>query len=135
MLDASSVFYMDKIVTGPPASASSTSAFPSARTSALAKALGKPVDEIVVSVLNRPRHAAHRGDPRGRRRNAPDERRRRRRRHQRGTAQRPHRHVHRHRRQPEGVATTCAIKALGGHIQGVCGRATTTRSSAASMPV
>jgi hypothetical protein len=26
--------------------------------------------------------------------------------------------VHRHRRQPEGVATTCAIKALGGHIQG-----------------
>jgi fructose-1,6-bisphosphatase/sedoheptulose 1,7-bisphosphatase-like protein len=43
--------------------------------------------------------------------------------------------VHRHRRQPEGVATTCAIKALGGHIQGVSGRATTTRSSAASMQV
>ncbi len=56
MLDASTVFYMDKLVTGPQASVSSTSGSPSARTSQARRCARQPVDEIVVSVLNRPRH-------------------------------------------------------------------------------
>ena len=57
MLDASSVFYMDKIVTGPAGVGVVDIRKPVGENiRALAKALGKPVDEIVVSVLNRPRH-------------------------------------------------------------------------------
>lgn len=120
MLDASSVFYMDKIVTGPAGVGVVDIRLPVAENiRLLAKALGKPVDEIVVSVLNRPRHARlideireagagtrlmSDGDVAG------------------GI------NAARHNARtdmcigvggsPEGVATTCAIKALGGHIQG-----------------
>jgi fructose-1,6-bisphosphatase II len=120
MLDASSVFYMDKIVTGPAGVGVVDIRLPVAENiRLLAKALGKPVDELVVSVLNRPRHvrlieeireagAGTRlmsdGDVAG------------------GI------NAARHNARtdmcigvggsPEGVATTCAIKALGGHIQG-----------------
>ncbi|WP_336632612.1 MULTISPECIES: class II fructose-bisphosphatase [unclassified Microbacterium] len=120
MLDASSVFYMDKIVTGPAGVGVVDIRLPVAENiHRLAKALGKPVDELVVSVLNRPRHARlieeiretgagtrlmSDGDVAG------------------GI------NAARHNARtdmcigiggsPEGVATTCAIKALGGHIQG-----------------
>lgn len=120
MLDASSVFYMDKIVTGPAGVGVVDIRLPVAENiRRLAKALGKPVDELVVSVLNRPRHARlieeireagagtrlmSDGDVAG------------------GI------NAARHNARtdmcigvggsPEGVATTCAIKALGGHIQG-----------------
>ncbi len=120
MLDASSVFYMDKIVTGPAGAGVVDIRLPVAENiRLLAKALGKPVDELVVSVLNRPRHARlieeiraagagtrlmSDGDVAG------------------GI------NAARHNARtdmcigiggsPEGVATTCAIKALGGHIQG-----------------
>ena len=120
MLDASSVFYMDKIVTGPAGVGVVDIRLPVAENiRLLAKALGKPVDELVVSVLNRPRHARlieeiraagagtrlmSDGDVAG------------------GI------NAARHNARtdmcigiggsPEGVATTCAIKALGGHIQG-----------------
>jgi fructose-1,6-bisphosphatase II len=57
MLDASSVFYMDKIVTGPEGRGVvdlSQSIGDNIRE--LAKAKGKPVGEIRVAVLDRPRH-------------------------------------------------------------------------------
>lgn len=58
MLDASSVFYMDKLVTGPAGVGVVDIRLPVGENiRRLAKSLGKPVDEIVVSVLNRPRHA------------------------------------------------------------------------------
>ncbi len=120
MLDASSVFYMDKIVTGPAGVGVVDIRLPVAENiRRLAKALDKPIDELVVSVLNRPRHARlieeiraagagtrlmSDGDVAG------------------GI------NAARHNARtdmcigiggsPEGVATTCAIKALGGHIQG-----------------
>lgn len=120
MLDASSVFYMDKIVTGPAGVGVVDIRLPVGENiRLLAKSLGKPVDELVVSVLNRPRHARlieeireagagtrlmSDGDVAG------------------GI------NAARHNARtdmcigvggsPEGVATTCAIKALGGHIQG-----------------
>ncbi|MBF9336563.1 class II fructose-bisphosphatase [Microbacterium lacticum] len=120
MLDASSVFYMDKIVTGPAGAGVVDIRLPVAENiRLLAKALGKPVDELVVSVLNRPRHARliqeirdagagtrlmSDGDVAG------------------GI------NAARYNARtdmcigiggsPEGVATACAIKALGGHIQG-----------------
>ncbi|MFT4050957.1 MAG: class II fructose-bisphosphatase [Microbacterium sp.] len=120
MLDASSVFYMDKIVTGPAGVGVVDIRLPVAENiRLLAKALGKPVDEIVVSVLNRPRHARlieqiresgagtrlmSDGDVAG------------------GI------NAARHNARtdmcigiggsPEGIVTACAIKALGGHIQG-----------------
>ncbi|WP_454118585.1 class II fructose-bisphosphatase [Microbacterium lacticum] len=120
MLDASSVFYMDKIVTGPAGVGVVDIRLPVGENiRRLAQALGKPVDELVVSVLNRPRHARlieeireagagtrlmSDGDVAG------------------GI------NAARHNARtdmcigvggsPEGVATTCAIKALGGHIQG-----------------
>lgn len=120
MLDASSVFYMDKIVTGPAGVGVVDIRLPVAENiRLLAKALGKPVDELVVSVLNQPRHARliqeirdagagtrlmSDGDVAG------------------GI------NAARYNARtdmcigiggsPEGVATACAIKALGGHIQG-----------------
>ncbi|OJW00542.1 MAG: fructose-bisphosphatase, class II [Microbacterium sp. 67-17] len=120
MLDASSVFYMDKLVTGPAGVGVVDIRLPIAENiRLLAQALGKPVDEIVVSVLNRPRHdklieeireagAGTRlmsdGDVAG------------------GI------NAARHNARtdmcvgiggsPEGIVTACAIKALGGHIQG-----------------
>src|ERR687889_480675 len=57
MLDASTVFYMDKLVTGPAGVGVVDIRLPIGENiRLLAKALDKPVDEIVVSVLNRPRH-------------------------------------------------------------------------------
>jgi fructose-1,6-bisphosphatase II len=120
MLDASSVFYMDKIVTGPAGVGVVDIRLPVGENiRRLAKALDKPIDEIVVSVLNRPRHAKlieeiretgagtrlmSDGDVAG------------------GI------NAARHNARtdmcigiggsPEGIVTACAIKALGGHIQG-----------------
>ncbi|WP_296194517.1 class II fructose-bisphosphatase [uncultured Microbacterium sp.] len=120
MLDASSVFYMDKLVTGPAGVGVVDIRLPVGENiRRLAKALGKPVDELVVSVLNRPRHAQlieeiresgagtrlmSDGDVAG------------------GI------NAARHNARtdmcvgvggsPEGIVTACAIKALGGHIQG-----------------
>lgn len=120
MLDASAVFYMDKLVTGPAGVGVVDIRLPIGENiRRLAKALGKPVDEIVVSVLHRPRHerlieeireagAGTRlmsdGDVAG------------------GI------NAARHNARtdmcvgiggsPEGIVTACAIKALGGHIQG-----------------
>lgn len=120
MLDASSVFYMDKIVTGPAGVGVVDIRLPVGENiRLLAKALGKPVDELVVSVLNRPRHARLIEDIR-----------------EAGAGTRLMSdgdvaggiNAARHNARtdmcigvggsPEGVATTCAIKALGGHIQG-----------------
>ena len=120
MLDASSVFYMDKLVTGPAGVGVVDIRLPIGENiRLLAKALGKPVEEMVVSVLHRPRHekliqeireagAGTRlmtdGDVAG------------------GI------NAARHNARtdmcvgiggsPEGIVTACAIKALGGHIQG-----------------
>ncbi|MBO9578965.1 MAG: class II fructose-bisphosphatase [Microbacteriaceae bacterium] len=57
MLDASSVFYMDKLATGA-AGAGVVSLDQSVGDNCreLARALGKPVGELVVAVLDRPRH-------------------------------------------------------------------------------
>ncbi|GAA3761284.1 class II fructose-bisphosphatase [Microbacterium kribbense] len=120
MLDASSVFYMDKLVTGPAGVGIVDIRLPIGENiRLLAKALGKPVDEIVVSVLHRPRHeklideireagAGTRlmsdGDVAGginaARHGAPTDM-------CVGVGG-----------SPEGIVTACAIKALGGHIQG-----------------
>lgn len=120
MLDASSVFYMDKLVTGPAGVGVVDIRLPVGENiRRLAAAMDKPVDEIVVSVLHRPRHeqlireireagAGTRlmtdGDVAG------------------GI------NAARHDARtdmcvgiggsPEGIVTACAIKALGGHIQG-----------------
>ncbi len=57
MLDASSVFYMDKIAAGPEGHGVLDFERPIAENiRALAKALGKPVGEMTVAVLDRPRH-------------------------------------------------------------------------------
>ncbi|HNP15448.1 MAG TPA: fructose-bisphosphatase class II, partial [Terrimesophilobacter sp.] len=57
MLDASSVFYMDKIVSGPEGIGVLDLERPIGdNIRALAKALGKPVGEMTVAVLDRPRH-------------------------------------------------------------------------------
>lgn len=120
MLDASSVFYMDKLVTGPAGVGVVDIRLPVAENiRRLAKALGKPVDEIIVSVLNRPRHEQLIADIRAA-----------------GAGTRlmsdgdvagginAARHDARTDMcvgiggSPEGIVTTCAIKALGGHIQG-----------------
>ncbi|WP_454111320.1 class II fructose-bisphosphatase [Microbacterium aurum] len=120
MLDASSVFYMDKIVTGPAGVGVVDIRLPVwENIRRLAKALGKPVEELVVSVLNRPRHARLIDDIR-----------------EAGAGTRLMSdgdvaggiNAARHNARtdmcigvggsPEGVATACAIKALGGHIQG-----------------
>lgn len=58
MLDASPVFYMEKMVAGPEARGHlDLTASVADNVRALAHALDKPVDEIQVGVLDRPRHA------------------------------------------------------------------------------
>jgi fructose-1,6-bisphosphatase II len=121
MLDASMVFYMDKIVTAAEGIGVVDIRQPIGENlRALAKALGKPVSEMTVAVLDRPRHAQLIEDIR--------------------TAGAGTRlmldgdvaggiNAARHSTRidmcvgtggsPEGVATACAIKALGGHIQGI----------------
>ncbi|MGZ0710411.1 class II fructose-bisphosphatase (plasmid) [Coraliomargarita sp. W4R53] len=121
MLDASSVFYMDKLVTGPAGVGVVDIRLPIGENiRLLAKALGKPVDELVVSVLNRPRHAKLIQDIRdagaGTRLMSDGD-----------VAGGINAARHNARTDmcvgvggsPEGIVTTCAIKALGGHIQGV----------------
>jgi len=120
MLDASSVFYMDKLVTGPAGVGVVDIELPIGENiRLLAKELGKPVDEMVVSVLNRPRHEQLIADIR-----------------EAGAGTRLMSdgdvaggiNAARHGARidmcvgvggsPEGIVTACAIKALGGHIQG-----------------
>lgn len=120
MLDASSVFYMDKLVTGPAGVGVVDIRLPVGENiRRLAKALGKPVDEIVVSVLNRPRHQKLIDDIR-----------------EAGAGTRLMSdgdvaggiNAARHNARtdmcvgvggsPEGIVTACAVKSLGGHIQG-----------------
>ena len=121
MLDASTVFYMDKLVTGPAGVGVVDIRLPIGENiRLLAKALGKPIDEIVVSVLNRPRHEKLIADIR-----------------EAGAGTRLMSdgdvaggiNAARHNAKtdmcvgvggsPEGIVTACAIKALGGHIQGI----------------
>jgi fructose-1,6-bisphosphatase II len=120
MLDASSVFYMDKIVTGPAGVGVVDIRLPVGENiRLLANALGKPVDEMVVSVLQRPRHEKLIEDIRAA-----------------GAGTRLMSdgdvaggiNAARHNARtdmcigiggsPEGIVTACAIKALGGHMQG-----------------
>ena len=120
MLDASSVFYMDKLVTGPAGVGVVDIRLPVGENiRRLAQALDKRVEEMIVSVLNRPRHAKlieeiraagagtrlmSDGDVAGginaARNNA-------------STDMCVGVGV-----SPEGIVTACAVKALGGHIQG-----------------
>jgi len=121
MLDASSVFYMNKIVT----SSEGVGVIDIRRSVAqnivaLAEAKGKPVSEMRIAVLDRPRHAGLIAEIRGAGA---------------GTqllldgdvagginAARPDSRIDMCIGQggsPEGVATACAIKALGGVIQTV----------------
>src|SRR6478735_4667753 len=120
MLDASTVFYMDKLVTGPAGVGVVDIRLPIGENiRLLSKALGKPIDEMVVSVLNRPRHEQLIADIRAA-----------------GAGTRLMSdgdvaggiNAARHNARtdmcvgvggsPEGIVTACAIKALGGHIQG-----------------
>jgi fructose-1,6-bisphosphatase II len=120
MLDASSVFYMDKLVTGPAGVGVVDIRLPVAENiRLLAKALGKPVEEMVVSVLHRARHedliAEIREAGAGTRLMSDGD-----------VAGGINAARHNARTDmcigiggsPEGIVTTCAIKALGGHIQG-----------------
>ncbi|TAL45164.1 MAG: class II fructose-bisphosphatase [Salinibacterium sp.] len=119
MLDASSVFYMDKIVTGAEGVGVVDIRQPIGENiRALAKAKGKSVSDIVVAVLDRPRHAGLIDEIRAA-----------------GAGTRVmldgdvaggiNAALYGTRvdmcagvgGSPEGVATACAIKALGGHIQ------------------
>ncbi len=121
MLDASSVYYMNKLVAGPEGVGVVDIRKPIAENiRAIAKAKGKTVDEVIVAVLDRPRHsglieeiratgAGTRllldGDVAG------------------GI------HAARYGSRidlcvgiggsPEGVVTTCAVKGLGGLVQGI----------------
>ena len=121
MLDASAVFYMDKLVAGPEAFGVVDIRKPIGENiRALAKAKGKSVDDMVIAVLDRPRHeqliqeiraagAGTRllldGDVAG------------------GI------HAARYGSRidmcvgvggsPEGIVTTCAVKGLGGVVQGI----------------
>jgi len=120
MLDASSVFYMEKIVAGPEGVGVVDIRKPIGENiRALAAAKGKPVDEVVVAVLDRPRHAQLVDDIRAA-----------------GAGTRllldgdvaGGINAARYETRidlcvgvggsPEGVATACAVKALGGFIQG-----------------
>jgi fructose-1,6-bisphosphatase II len=120
MLDASMVFYMDKLVTGPEGIGVVDIRQPIGENiRALAKAKGKPVGEMQIAVLDRPRHAQLIEDIRAA-----------------GAGTRllldgdvaGGINAARYETRidmcvgtggsPEGVATACAIKALGGLIQG-----------------
>ena len=121
MLDASTVFYMNKLVAGPEAVGVLDIRLPIAENiRLLAKAKNKDVGEIVVAILDRPRHAQLIEDVRAA-----------------GAATRLmldgdvaggiQAAMYGSRidmcagigGSPEGIVTTCAIKALGGFIQGV----------------
>jgi len=121
MFDPSAVFYMDKIVTGPAGHGVIDIQRPIGdNIRALAKASGRPVDEIRVAVLDRPRHAQLIADIRAA-----------------GAstrllldgdvagginAARPDSRIDMcvgTGGTPEGIITACAIKALGGVIQAV----------------
>ena len=121
MLDASTVFYMNKLVCGPEGIGVVDIRQPIGENiRALAKAKGKPVHDIVVAVLDRPRHAQLIEDIRAA-----------------GAGTRMLLdgdvaggiNAARYETRidlcvgvggsPEGVATACAIKAMGGLIQGV----------------
>jgi fructose-1,6-bisphosphatase II len=121
MLDASAVYYMNKLVAGPEGVGVVDIRKPIAENiRAIAKAKGKTVDEVIVAVLDRPRHAELieeiratgagtrlllDGDVAG------------------GI------HAARYGSRidlcvgvggsPEGVVTTCAVKGLGGVVQGI----------------
>jgi fructose-1,6-bisphosphatase II len=121
MLDASSVFYMQKIVTGP-AGIGVVDIRQSIGDNirALARVKGKPIGEMQIAVLDRPRHAELIEEIRAA-----------------GATTRllldgdvagginAARYETRTDMcvgiggSPEGVATACAIKALGGHMQGI----------------
>ena len=119
MLDASSVFYMDKIVTGAAGRGVVDITKPIGENiRALAKALDKPVSEVRVAVLDRPRHEGLINDIR-----------------EAGAGTRLlldgdvaggiNAAMYESRidmcvgigGSPEGVVTACAMKALGGEIQ------------------
>jgi fructose-1,6-bisphosphatase II len=121
MLDASAVFYMDKLVAGPEAVGVVDIRKPIAENiRALAKAAGKPVEDVVVAVLDRPRHEQLINDIRAT-----------------GAGTRllldgdvaGGIHAARYGSRidmcvgiggsPEGIVTTCAVKGLGGIVQGV----------------
>ncbi len=119
MLDASTVFYMQKIVTGAEGAGVIDIRKPIGENiRAFAAAKGKPVDEIVVAVLDRPRHAQLIEDIRatgaGTRLMLDGD-----------VAGGINAALYGTRidicagigGSPEGVATACAIKALGGVIQ------------------
>ncbi len=119
MLDASTVFYMDKIVTGAEGIGVVDIRRPIAENiRALAKAKGKPIGEIVVAVLDRPRHAefieAIRATGAGTRLMLDGD-----------VAGGINAAMYGTRidmcagigGSPEGIVTACAIKALGGFIQ------------------
>jgi len=121
MLDASTVFYMNKIVTGAEGRGVIDIRKPIGENiRALAKAKGKPVDEIVVAVLDRPRHAELIDEIRaagaGTRLMLDGD-----------VAGGINAALYGTRidicagigGSPEGVATACAIKALGGEIQAI----------------
>lgn len=121
MLDASSVYYMNKLVAGPEGIGVVDIRKPIGENiRAIAKAKGKSVDDVIVAVLDRPRHAELieeirsagagtrlllDGDVAG------------------GI------HAARYGSRidlcvgiggsPEGVVTTCAVKGLGGIVQGI----------------
>jgi fructose-1,6-bisphosphatase, class II len=121
MLDASSVFYMNKLVTDADGHGVVDIRTPIGENiRALAKAKGKPVEEMLIGVLDRPRHAELIEEIRAA-----------------GAGTRlmldgdvagginAARYESRIDMcvgiggSPEGVATACAVKALGGFIQGI----------------
>jgi len=119
MLDASSVFYMDKIVTGAEGVGVIDIRKPIGENiRAFAQAKGKPVEDVVVAVLDRPRHQQLIDDIRaagaGTRLMLDGD-----------VAGGINAALYGTRidmcvgigGSPEGVATACAIKALGGEIQ------------------
>ncbi|MFM7030504.1 MAG: class II fructose-bisphosphatase [Micrococcales bacterium] len=121
MLDASSVFYMNKLVSGQEAHGVLDIRLPiSENIRLLAKAKGKPVDEMVIAVLDRPRHAPLieeiRATGAGTRLMLDGD-----------VAGGINAAMYGTRidmcvgtgGSPEGIVTTCAIKALGGFIQGM----------------
>jgi fructose-1,6-bisphosphatase II len=121
MLDASEVFYMQKLVTGPEGVGVCDIRMPIAENiKALAKAKGKRVEDIVVAVLDRPRHleliAEIRAAGAGTRLLLDGD-----------VAGGIQAATYESRidmcvgvgGSPEGIVTACAIKALGGLVQGI----------------